>query len=235
MGEVQKGLETAEQTPDATEVLRLVESIDHRLDAPLAYGTESMNRYMYEKWRAKSLEDRNVIVKKDERGKFIGLEIRGDSTMPTPKEYLNTQEPARHDFEYEGPQVRTFYSKKTPQQLIDIQKGLEWQLPAFRKMLKEYILKPVTGKEWDKWSAEQQASYAVKLKRIDLMLETGLRQDYHSMGEVLEDVKRVGPNLLDVLGDEFFDELNQKYGIKLNKTAFKLGIMALEFALNGAN
>jgi hypothetical protein len=235
MGEVQKGPETVEQVPDAKEVTGLVESIDRHLDRPLSYGMEAFDRYMYEKWRAKSVEDRNVIIKKDERGNPIGLEIRGDSTMPTPGEYLNTQESARYDYEDKGHQVRTFYSKRTPQQLIDIQRDLEWTLPAFRKMLKEYTLKPVANKEWDQWGREEKAAYVLKLKRIDLMLETGLRQDYHSMGEVLEDVKKVGPNLLDVLGDEFFDELDQKYHIKINKTGFKLGIMALEFALNGVN
>lgn len=229
MGEVQQSSETLEQTPDATEVLRLVESIDHRLDAPLAYGMEAFDRYMYEKWRAKSIEDRKHRTNPDGT-------VQEDAfyMMIVPEEYDGTEDPSHYILDGKNGGI-AYYSKRVPDKLYDLHLDMEWQLPAFQKMLMEHTLQPLTSKEWDQWSSEQKVAYVLKLKRTDLLLETGLRQDYHSMGEVLEDVKKVGPNLLDILGDEFFDQLNQKYHVKINKTAFKLGIMALEFALNGAN
>lgn len=228
MAEVQNSPEVTEKAPDSTEVTRLVESIDHRLDGPITYGTEAMDLYMYEKWRAKSVEDR-----KHRKNPDGSLQEDAFYMMTVPDEYEGTNDPSQYvGFDGKAGGI-AYYSKSVPNKLYDLTEDIELDLPRFRKELKAYTLKPLTSKDWDKWSPEEKTTYILKLKRVDLLLATGLRKDYHSLGEVLVDVKKVVPNLLDILGDEFFEELDQKYKIKINKTGFKLGIMALEFMLNG--
>lgn len=206
MEKVDSKLEAKNKVTEVRDVERLAVDAKKELERPSSFVKAGIERFTYDNWRSKGLDDRDSYK---EGGEIVY------SSIPLPPERLGVKDPSNHE------NGKEFYiSDSTPSMVMNLIGTAFNATVDVPISFKRQLLRPIKAMEWQKWSPDEKSDYREKVNKALLILKGGLRQKYTSVDQALEDIEKVIPQIRNLMGDDFIARVEADIKIKLTSANF---------------